>query len=126
MRLKRCDTQRQIKDMSGQSPQLDRVFYALADPTRRAVLERLSKGPVPVSELAEPFDMALPSFTQHLNVLESCGLVSSEKTGRVRTYQIAPQALEVAEQWMVDQRAIWGTRLDQLDNYLLNMKRKKP
>ena len=111
--------------MPNQTIRLDRVFYALADPTRRAVLERLSSGPVPVSDLAQPFDMALPSFTQHLNVLEGCGLVSSEKTGRVRTYQIAPQALEVAEQWMVDQRALWGTRLDQLDNYLLKMKRKK-
>lgn len=111
--------------MPNQTIELDRVFYALADPTRRAVLERLCAGPAPVSELAEPFDMALPSFTQHLNVLEGCGLVSSEKSGRVRTYQIAPQTLEVAERWMVEQRGIWQTRLNQLDSYLLKMKRKK-
>ncbi len=107
--------------MPNQSIQLDRIFQALADPTRRAVLARLSAGPAPVGELAEPFDMALPSFTQHLNVLENCGLVSSEKSGRVRTYQIAPWPLEAAEQWMVEQRSIWQTRLDQLDSYLLKM-----
>ena len=111
--------------MPNQLIQLDRVFYALADPTRRAVIERLSDGPAPVSELAQPFDMALPSFTQHLNVLEGCGLVSSEKAGRVRTYQLAPKPLKAAEHWMVEQRTIWQTRLNQLDSYLLKMKRKK-
>lgn len=111
--------------MPNQSIQLDRVFYALADPTRRAVLERLSDRPAPVSELAQPFDMALPSFTQHLNVLEDCGLVRSQKTGRVRTYQIAPQPLKAAERWMVKHRAMWETRLDQLDDYLNTMKEKK-
>ena len=112
--------------MPNQTPQLDRVFYALADSTRRAVLERLSDGPAPVSELARPFDMALPSFTQHLQVLEGCGLVRSEKTGRVRTYQLSPRPLQVAERWMVEQRAIWETRLDQLDSYLRKMKGKRP
>jgi DNA-binding transcriptional ArsR family regulator len=111
--------------MPNQIVELDRVFYALADPTRRAVLERLSGGPVPVSELAQPFDMALPSFTQHLDVLQDCGLVSSQKTGRVRTYQLAPQPLKTAERWMVKQRAVWETRLDQLDTYLTKMKAKK-
>ena len=111
--------------MPNQSIQLDRVFYALADPTRRAVLERLSDRPAPVSELAQPFDMALPSFTQHLNVLEDCGLVRSQKTGRVRTYQIAPQPLKAAERWMVKHRAMWETRLDQLDDYLNTMKEKE-
>lgn len=110
--------------MPNQSIELNRVFYALADPTRRAVLERLSEGAAPVSELALPFDMALPSFTQHLNVLEDCGLVHSAKTGRVRTYEIAPPALEQAEQWMAAQRGIWQTRLDQLDDYLSRMKQK--
>ncbi len=71
--------------MPNQLIQLDRVFYALADPTRRAVLERLSVGPAAVSELAKPFDMALPSFTQHPHVLSECGLVHSQKTGRIRT-----------------------------------------
>ena len=111
--------------MPNQTIELDRVFNALADPTRRAVLERLSNGPAPVSELAQPFDMALPSFTQHLKVLEGCGLVRSEKTGRVRTYQLAPRPLQAAEHWMVAQRAIWETRLDQLDRYLVKMKKRK-
>lgn len=111
--------------MPNQTAELDRVFYALADPTRRAVVERLCSGPAPVSELAQPFDMALPSFTQHLNVLESCGLVNSEKTGRVRTYQLTVETLEAAEDWMVEQRSTWQRRLDQLDRYLLKMKRKK-
>lgn len=108
--------------MPNQSPRLDRVFHALADPTRRAVLKRLGSGPAPVSELAQPFRMALPSFSQHLDVLENCGLVRSRKTGRVRTYRIAPQPLEAAERWMASQRAIWERRLDQLDNYLGNLK----
>ncbi len=111
--------------MPDQSIPLDRVFNALADPTRRAVLERLSAGPAPVSELAQPFDMALPSFTQHLNVLEGCGLVSSEKSGRVRTYQLTPKPLQAAEHWMASRRSIWETRLGQLDSYLKTMKGKK-
>ena len=101
---------------------LDRIFYALAHPTRRAVLEQLCSKPAPVSELAQPFNMALPSFTQHLNVLESCGLVRSKKSGRVRTYQLTPQPLQAAEHWITTQRAIWETRLDQLDTYLATMK----
>ena len=111
--------------MPNQSIALDRVFYALADPTRRGVLERLSDRPAPVSELAQPFDMALPSFTQHLNVLEDCGLVRSRKTGRVRTYQIAPRPLKAAERWIVKHRAMWETRLDSLDDYLNSLKEKK-
>jgi DNA-binding transcriptional ArsR family regulator len=103
---------------------LDRVFYALADMTRRSVLERLSNRPAPVSELAKPFDMALPSFMQHLNVLEDCGLVRSHKAGRVRTYQLAPKPLKAAEQWMVKRRMVWETRLDQLDTYLNTLKEK--
>lgn len=103
---------------------LNRIFQALADPTRRAVLERLTSGPAPMSELAQPFKMALPSFSQHLDVLENCGLVQSCKTGRVRTYQLAPQPLQVAEQWLANQRTIWEVRLEQLDDYLLNLKEK--
>jgi DNA-binding transcriptional ArsR family regulator len=105
-----------------QTIDLNRVFQALGDPTRRAVLERLSTGPAPVSELAQPFNMALPSFAQHLSVLENCGLVQSYKTGRVRTYQLVPQALQIAESWMIEQRAIWESRLEQLDDYLLTLK----
>jgi DNA-binding transcriptional ArsR family regulator len=103
---------------------LDRVFHALANPTRRAVLERLGRGPAAMSELARPFDMALPSFSQHLDVLEACGLVRSRKTGRVRTYQITPRALGAAEGWMARQRALWERRLDQLDDYLHDLKDK--
>ncbi len=108
--------------MTNQPAQLDRVFQALADPTRRAVLQRLSGGTAPVSELAKPFDMALPSFLQHLKVLEGCGLVRSRKFGRVRTYQISPQPLKVAEGWMAERRALWERRLDQLDRYLEDLK----
>ena len=104
--------------MPNQSMQLNRVFQALADPTRRAVLERLGRGAAPMSELAQPFKMALPSFSQHLNVLEDCGLVRSRKQGRVRTYQLSPQRLKVAETWVTRQRALWERRLDQLDDYL--------
>ena len=111
--------------MPNQSVELSRVFQALADPTRRAVLERLNRGPAPMSELAEPFDMALPSFSQHLDVLEDCGLVRSSKAGRVRTYQLQPKPLRVAEHWMAKQRALWERRLDQLDNYVKSMKEKK-
>lgn len=107
--------------MANQARQLDRVFQALADPTRRAVLRRLGRGPAPVSELAEPFDMALPSFMQHLRVLEGSGLVRSRKQGRVRTCRLAPQPLRRAEGWIAEQRALWERRLDQLDGYLEQM-----
>ena len=101
---------------------LDQVFRALGDPTRRHVLSRLSAGPAPVSEMARASDMALPSFTQHLDVLERCGLVRSRKVGRVRTYRLVPQPLKAAERWMAQQRALWERRLDQLDTYLLQLK----
>jgi len=104
---------------------LDRVFRALSDPTRRAVLERLARGPAPVSELAQPFRMALPSFAQHLDVLEDCGLVRSRKSGRVRTYRLVPKPLETASLWMDAQRAHWERRLDRLDDYLNKMKEHK-
>ena len=94
------------------------MFHALADPTRRAVLERLGRGAAPVSELAEPFAMALPSFLQHLKVLEECGLVRSHKSGRVRTYEASPEPLHAAESWISAQRALWERRLDQLDRYV--------
>lgn len=104
---------------------IDNVFRALADPTRRHVLERLTLGPASVSTLAEPFDMALPSFVQHLRVLEGCGLVRSQKSGRVRTYQLAPEPLKLAEDWLGQQRSLWERRLDQLDDYLLKLKEMK-
>lgn len=108
--------------MPNQAGQIDTVFHALGDPTRRAVVGRLSAGPAAVSELAKGFAMALPSFTQHLGVLEKCGLVRSEKSGRVRTYYLVPQPLKAAENWMVEQRKLWERRLDQLDSYLFSIK----
>ena len=93
------------------------MFQALADPTRRRVLERLGRGPATVTELAEPFAMALPSFLQHLGVLEKSGLVSSQKRGRVRTFQLEAAEVEKAEQWLQEQRGLWERRLDQLDAY---------
>ncbi len=107
--------------MPSRAARLDRVFRALADPTRRAVLRRLAAGTAAVSTLAAPFDMALPSFLQHLDVLETSGLVRSEKKGRVRTYRIAPGPLRAAESWMSQQRDLWERRLDQLDRYVLEL-----
>jgi DNA-binding transcriptional ArsR family regulator len=105
----------------GPSPPVDRVFRALSDPTRRRVLERLSRSPASVSELAEPFEMALPSFVEHLRVLEGSGLVRSRKIGRVRTYHLAPERLHLAERWLARQRAVWERRLDRLDAYLIKL-----
>lgn len=106
--------------MTNQPQELDQVFRALSDPTRRAVLERLTRGPAAMTELARPFDMALPSFSQHLGVLERSGLVRSRKRGRVRTYRLVPRSLQAAEHWMARQQALWERRLDQLDEFLVN------
>ena len=111
--------------MPNQSANLTRVFHALADPTRRAVVERLTRGPAAMTELAQPFPMALPSFLQHLRVLEQCGLVRSRKQGRVRTYQLAPEPLAEAQDWMAAQRVIWERRFDQLDDYLKELKEQQ-
>ncbi len=97
---------------------LDTVFRALADPTRRAVIQRLADGPASVSELAEPFDMALPSFVQHVRVLEESGLLHSKKVGRVRTCQLDSTALSSAERWITDRREVLEARLDALEEYL--------
>ncbi len=104
------------------SRKLDEVFRALADPTRRAVLQRLSGGAASTLELARPFDMALPSFTQHLQMLEKFGLVKSKKSGRVRVYELTPNRLQAVEDWILDRRKLWDRRLDQLDAYLPTMK----
>lgn len=110
--------------MIAAAPPLDAAFRALANPTRRAVVERLGRGPATVGELAQPFDMALPSFMQHLEVLERAGLVASEKRGRVRTVRIVPERFEPAAGWLRRQRAVWERRLDQLDAYVKNMERE--
>lgn len=107
---------------NGADEPVDRVFRALSDRTRRQVLARLSRSSASVTELAAPFEMALPSFLQHLRVLEACGLVQSTKTGRVRTYRIVPERMQLAEAWLARQRAIWERRLDQLDEYLMELK----
>jgi DNA-binding transcriptional ArsR family regulator len=104
---------------------IDRVLQALADPTRRQVIERLVSGPASTSELAEPFEMALPSFTQHLGVLERAGMVTSTKQGRVRTYRLAPAGLEVASGWLAEQRRLWEQRLDQLDAFVTALKEQR-
>ena len=108
--------------MPQQVADLDRLFQALSDPTRRAVVERLGVGPAATTELARPFAMALPSFLQHLDVLEKAGLVASTKEGRVRTFKLTPRALQAAEEWMHAQRELWERRLDQFDDYVQTMK----
>jgi DNA-binding transcriptional ArsR family regulator len=107
-----------LKSMLNQSAPLDLMFQALADPTRRAMVERLSRGPASVSELARPLAMSLPGVMQHLAVLESSGLVHSEKVGRVRSCRINPAALTDAEQWISQRRIEWDRRLDRLGHYL--------
>jgi DNA-binding transcriptional ArsR family regulator len=97
---------------------VDPLFHALADPTRRAVVEQLSRGPASVSELAQPLEMTLSAVLQHLAVLESSGLVRSEKAGRVRTCRLDPAALRTAESWITDRRVTWERRLDRLGDYL--------
>ncbi len=93
--------------MPKSTEKIDLLFTSLADATRRQVVERLGSGPATVSELAEPFEMALPSFVQHLSVLERSGLVQSSKEGRVRTYSIVPKRLKAVEKWMKSQRSSW-------------------
>jgi DNA-binding transcriptional ArsR family regulator len=110
--------------MTNQSASLDRVFHALADPTRRAIVARLSRGPASVSELARPFAMAMPTLLQHLKVLEESRLIRSEKVGRVRTCQIEPAALGRAESWIAQQRAVWEGRLDRMEAYVAGLHRK--
>ena len=97
---------------------LDSTYQALADPTRRAIVERLTRGPASVSELARPLPMSLPAVVQHLAVLQASGLVRSEKVGRVRTCRIDSRALGTAEQWIAERRAEWEQRLDRLGDYL--------
>jgi DNA-binding transcriptional ArsR family regulator len=97
---------------------LSPIFQAVADPTRRGLVERLIRGPATVTQLAEPLAMSLPAVMQHLQVLEACGLIHSEKRGRVRTCRIEPDALRSAEDWLTDQRTAWEQRLDRLGELL--------
>jgi DNA-binding transcriptional ArsR family regulator len=104
--------------MLNEIPGLDRVFHALADPARRAMVERLSRGPSSVSDLARPLPMSLPAAMQHLQVLEAAGLIRSAKAGRVRICAIEPAAFGRAEQWLSARRGEWEHRLDRLGEYL--------
>ena len=106
-------------------PPVDRVFRALADPTRRQVVAELTRSPASVGELAAPFDMALPSFVQHLRVLEDCGVVRSTKQGRVRTYCLVPDRLRAAENWLAAQRIEWETRADRFQQYVENLEQRE-
>jgi DNA-binding transcriptional ArsR family regulator len=104
--------------MLDQTIDLDRTFQALADKSRRTMVERLSRGPASVSQLAEPLAMSLAAVLQHVQVLESCGLVKTEKVGRTRTCRIEPAAMTAAEQWITDRRRGWEARLDRLGDVL--------
>lgn len=111
--------------MLNDSAQLDLAFQALADPTRRRIVARLSQGPASVSELARPLPMSLPAVLQHLQTLEASGLVRSEKKGRIRTCRIEPKAMSRAEKWIGEQRTLWEARLDRLEDYLAEMQEKE-
>jgi DNA-binding transcriptional ArsR family regulator len=110
--------------MLNQSTPLDLAFQALADPTRRAIVERLAQSPASVSDLARPLTMSLPAVMQHLAVLEGSGLVVSEKVGRVRMCRIEPRALSLAERWIHERRTEWERRLDRLGAYLEELKKE--
>jgi DNA-binding transcriptional ArsR family regulator len=111
--------------MEQYSEPLNGVFQALADPTRRAVLGRLSKGPASISELAKPFDMALPSFMKHIHFLEDSGWIRTRKEGRVRTCAIEKKQFAAVEAWLSEQRALWEGRTDRLEQFVTNQKKEK-
>src|SRR3954466_803346 len=114
-----------VKQVLNESTRLDLAFPALADPTRRGLVARLSRSPASVSELARPLRMSLPAVMQHLKRLEASGLVRSEKKGRVRTCRIEPTALGAAERWIAEQRAIWEARLDRFETYVEELKARE-
>ena len=107
-----------VESMKIKKPDIDRVFHALGDPSRRAIMEKLSLGPISVSRLAEPLDITLAAVVQHLQVLEESGLVQTEKVGRVRTCRIEPAGLSAAQKWLGDRRSTWERGLDRLGNLL--------
>lgn len=111
--------------MAKHDPDLSLLFHALADPTRRAILTRLAEGPAPVTELASPTGLRLPTVMRHLSVLEEAGLIATAKDGRVRTCAIVPEALAPMRSWLDEQRAIWETRLDRLDDYVMKLMKER-
>jgi DNA-binding transcriptional ArsR family regulator len=111
--------------MEHYSERLSGIFHALADPTRRSVLGRLGKGPASISELAEPFDMALPSFMKHIQLLEGTGLIRTRKDGRVRTCALEKQPFAAVEGWLSEQRALWEARTDRLEQFVTTTHKKR-
>lgn len=114
-----------LSDMAKHDPDLSLLFHALADPTRRAMLERLAKGPAAVTELAGPTGLSLPTILRHLSVLEGAGLISTAKDGRVRSCALQPQALAPMQHWLDAQRALWEARLDRLDDYVTRLMKER-
>lgn len=111
--------------MAKHDPDLSLLFHALSDPTRRAMLERLAKGPAPVTELAEPTGLKLPTILRHLSVLEAAGLIITAKDGRVRSCAFVPQALAPMQDWLEAQRALWEALLDRLDDYVTRLMKER-
>jgi DNA-binding transcriptional ArsR family regulator len=111
--------------MTNQSEHLDRLFHALSDATRRAIVMRLSQGPASVSELSRPFEMAMPTLLQHIRVLEDSGLVGTQKVGRVRTCEINQKAFEATQSWLERQRVVWESRLDRFEAYAASLYAKE-
>ena len=114
-----------VSNMTKHDPQLSLLFHALADPTRRSMLARLAEGPAPVSELAGPTGLRLPTVMRHLTVLEEAGLIKTTKDGRTRTCAIIPEALAPARSWLDEQHSIWEARLDRLDNYVTKLMKER-
>jgi DNA-binding transcriptional ArsR family regulator len=111
--------------MAKHDPDLSLLFHALSDPTRRAIVTRLAEGPAAVTELAGPTGLRLPTVMRHLSVLESAGLIATAKDGRVRTCAIVPEALVPVRTWIDEQRAIWESRLDRLDKYVMHLMKER-
>lgn len=112
--------------MAKHDPDLSLLFHALSDPTRRSMLTRLAEGPATVTELANPTGLRLPTVMRHLSVLEEAGLIASLKDGRVRTCAVVPEALAPVRRWLDQQRAIWESRLDRLDDYVMTLMKDQP
>ncbi len=111
--------------MAKQDPDLSLIFHALSDPTRRSILRRLAEGSAPVSDLAKPTGLRLPTVMRHLSVLEEAGLIATAKDGRVRTCALAPEAVAPARAWLDEQRVIWEGRLDRLDDYVTKLVKER-
>ena len=110
-----------VSHMAKHEPDLSRLFHALADPTRRTIVTRLAEGPAPVTELAKPTGLRLPTVMRHLSVLEEAGLVTTSKDGRVRSCAIVPEALAPVRTWLDEQREIWEARLNRMDDYVVKL-----